>query len=150
MVIDASPIKDKRTFLVENYPKRVEALPKNLPEVYHRARDIMFSDKTEHNVTMSKVITRYLDYIEELYNVLEDNLDRINTDKQQLKKIRRKYKIYKQERGTEIKDIFYITRDEPFPHMNENADFSPKIIKNSIKEGEMKTNEILEGRLSGL
>jgi NTE family protein len=149
-VIDASPVNDKRTFLVENYPKKVEALPKNLPEVYHRARDIMFSDKTEHNVTMSKVITRYLDYIEELYNLLEDNLDRINIDKQQLKKIRRKYKIYKQERGAEIKDIFYITRDEPFPHMYENADFSPKIIKNSIKEGEMKTNEILEGRLSGL
>jgi NTE family protein len=149
-VIDSSPVNDKRKFLVENYPKKVEALPKNLPEVYHRARDIMFSDKTEHNVTMSKVITRYLDYIEELYKLLEDNLDRINIDKQQLKKIRRKYKIYKQERGAEIKDIFYITRDEPFPHMYENADFSPKIIKNSIKEGEMKTNKILEGRLSGL
>jgi NTE family protein len=71
----------------------VEALPKNLPEVYHRARDIMFSDKTEHDVIMSKVITRYLDYIEELYQLLEDNVDRINIDKQQLKKIRRKYKI---------------------------------------------------------
>jgi len=148
-VIDASPVNDKRTFLVENYPKKVEALPKNLPEVYHRARDIMFSDKTEHNITMSKVITRYLDYIEELYQLLEDNVDRINIDKQQLKKIRRKYKIYKQERGAEIKDIFYITRDEPFPHMYENADFSPEIIKNSIKEGEIKTNEILKGRLSG-
>ena len=148
-VIDASLLNDKRTFLVENYPKKVEALPKNLPEVYHRARDIMFSDKTEHNITMSKVITRYLDYIEELYQILEDNVDRINIDKQQLKKIRRKYKIYKQERGAEIKDIFYITRDEPFPHMYENADFSPKIIKNSIKEGEIKTNEILQGRLGG-
>jgi NTE family protein len=148
-VIDASPVNDKRTFLVENYPKKVEALPKNLPEVYHRARDIMFSDKTEHNITMSKVITRYLDYIEELYQLLEDNVDRINIDKQQLKKIRRKYKIYKQERGAEIKDIFYITRDEPFPHMYENADFSPKIIKDSIREGEMKTNEILKGRLGG-
>jgi NTE family protein len=71
----------------------VEARPKNLPEVYHRARDIMFSDKTEHNVTMSKVITRYLDYIEELYQLLEDNVDRVDIDKQQLKKIRRKYKI---------------------------------------------------------
>ena len=149
-VIDASPVNDKRTFLVENYPKKVEALPKNLPEVYHRARDIMFSDKTEHNITMSKVITRYLDYIEELYQLLEDNLDQINIDKQQLKKIRRKYKIYKQERGAEIKDIFYITRDEPFPHMYENADFSPKTIKDSIKEGESKTNAILKGRLSGL
>jgi NTE family protein len=149
-VIDASPVNDKRTFLVENYPKKVETLPKNLPEVYHRARDIVFSDKTEHNVTMSKVITRYLDYIEELYQLLEDNVDRINIGKQQLKKIRRKYKIYKQERGAEIKDIFYITRDEPFPHMYENADFSPKTIKDSIKEGEMKTNEILKGRLSGV
>jgi NTE family protein len=57
-VIDASPVNDKRIFLVENYPKNVDKLPKNLPEVYHRARDIMFSDKTEHNVAMSKVITR--------------------------------------------------------------------------------------------
>jgi NTE family protein len=71
----------------------VEALQKNLLEVYHRARDIMFSDKTEHDVTMSKVITRHLDYIEELYQLLEDNVDQINIDKQQLKKIRRKYKI---------------------------------------------------------
>src|SRR5919106_3691877 len=148
--IDASPVNDKRIFLVENYPKRVEALPKNLPEVYHRARDIMFSDKTEHNITMSKVITRYLDYIEELYQIVEEHVDKINIDKQQLKKIRRKYKIYKQERGAEIKDIFYITRDEPFPHMYENADFSPKTIKDSIKEGESKANEMLKGRLSGL
>ena len=33
--------------------------------------------------------------------------------------------------------------------MYENADFSPKIIKNSIIEGEIKTNEILQGRLGG-
>jgi NTE family protein len=148
-VIDASPVNDKRIFLVENYPKKVEALPKNLPEVYHRARDIMFSDKTEHNVTMSKVITRYLDYIEELYQIIENHIDLTKVDQKQLKRIRQKYKKYKQERGAEIKDIFYITRDEPFPHMYENADFSPETIKNSIKEGDAKTNEILKGRLNG-
>jgi NTE family protein len=148
-VIDASPVNDKRIYIVENYPKKVEVLPKNLPEVYHRARDIIFSDKTEHNVTMSKVITRYLEYIEELYQLLENNIDRINVSPQQLKKIRQKYKKYKQERGAEIKDIVYIWRDEPFPHMYENADFSPETIKNSIKEGEAKTNEILKGRLDG-
>jgi NTE family protein len=70
-------------------------------------------------------------------------------DQKQLKRIRQKYKKYKQERGAEIKDIFYITRDEPFPHMYENADFSPETIKNSIKEGDAKTNEILKGRLNG-
>ena len=46
-VIDASPVNDKRIFIVENYPKKVGLLPKNLREVYHRARYIMFSDKTE-------------------------------------------------------------------------------------------------------
>jgi NTE family protein len=148
-VIDASPVNDKRISIVENYPKRVNAVPKNLPEVYHRARDIIFSDKTEHNVTMSKVITRYLEYIEELYQLLENNIERINVSPQQLKKIRHKYKKYKQERGAEIKDVIYITRDEPFPHMYENADFSPETIKSSIKEGEAKTNEMLKERLVG-
>ena len=143
-VIDASPVNDKRIGIVENYPKRVNALPKNLPEVYHRARDIIFSDKTENNVTMSKVITRYLGYIEELYQLLENNIEKINVSPQQLKKIRRKYKKYKQERGAEIKDIIYITRDEPYPHMYENADFSPETIESSIKEGEAKTNELLK------
>ncbi|MCC2649655.1 MAG: Patatin-like phospholipase [Nitrososphaeraceae archaeon] len=122
--IDASPVNDKRIFLVENYPKRVNALPKNLPEVYHRARDIMFSDKTEYNVRMSKVITQYLRYIEELYQLIETHMDLTKVDPKQLKRIRRKYKKYKQERGAEIKDIFYITRDEPFPHMYENAERS--------------------------
>ena len=144
-VIEASPVNDKRICIVENYPKRVDALPKNLPEVYHRARDIIFSDKTKHNVRMSKVISRYLKYIGELYKTIEDNIDQINIDQKQLRRIRRKYKKYKQERGAEIKDIIYITRDEPFPHMYENADFSPETIKNSIKEGEGKTNEILKG-----
>ena len=68
-----------------------------------------------------------------------------NVDQKQLKRIRPKYKKYKQEHGAEIKDIIYITRDEPFPHMYENAE----TIRNSIKEGEAKTNEILKGRLDG-
>ncbi len=143
-VIDASPVNDKRIGIVENYPKRANALPKNLPEVYHRARDIIFSDKTENNVTMSKVITRYLEYIEELYQLLENNIEKINVSQQQLKKIRRKYKKYKQEHGAEIKEIIYITRNEPHPHMYENADFSPETIECSIKEGEAKTNELLK------
>jgi len=81
---------------------------------------------------------------DELYQLLESNIEKINVRPQQLKKIRRKYKKYKQERGAEIKDIIYITRDEPYPHMYENADFSPDTIKSSIKEGEAKTNELLK------
>jgi NTE family protein len=50
----------------------------------------------------------------------------------------------KQEHRAEIKDIIYVTRDEPYPHMYENADFSPETIKTSIKEGETKTLQALK------
>ncbi len=80
--IDASPVNDKQVFLVENYPKKIDVLPRNLPEVHHRARDIIFSDKTEHNVVMSKVITRYLQYIEELYQIVEKHADHANLGKE--------------------------------------------------------------------
>ena len=71
-VIEASPIKDKRIFLVENYPKKCDTLPDNLLEVQHRARDIMFSDKTIHNIQMSRAFTYYLRLIDDLYKMLED------------------------------------------------------------------------------
>ena len=145
-VITASPKRDKRIYLVENYPKNIDSLPKNIPEVYHRARDIMFSDKTEHSVQMSKVISRYLDYIEELYQMVENNIDKLQIDEKQLRRIRQKYKIYKQEHGAEIKEIYHVKREEPYPHMSENADFSPQTIKNAIKEGEEKTNEIIKNK----
>jgi NTE family protein len=140
-VIDGSPVKDKCIFLVENYPKKIDVLPENLLEVYHRTRDIIFCDKTASSITMSKVISRYLKYIEELYQIVESQTDHRKLDKDQLEKIRRKYKKYKQETGAEIKKIFYISRIERFPSMFENADFSPETIKNSIDEGQTRTNQ---------
>ena len=142
-VIDASPVNDKRIIIVENYPKNINTLPENLPEVYDRARDIIFSDKTLHSVKMSKVITNYIKYIDELYKIIETYTDVDKIDKQQLERIRNKYRRIKKERGAEIKNINYITRDEPFPFIYENADFSMETIKNSIREGELKTNELL-------
>jgi NTE family protein len=47
-------------------------------------------------------------------------------------------KIYKQEHGAEIKEIYFVKHDEPFPHMYENADYSPEIINNSIRKGSRK------------
>ncbi|MGB7960706.1 MAG: patatin-like phospholipase family protein [Nitrososphaeraceae archaeon] len=73
-VIDASPVKDKRVFLVENYPKKCDILPDHLLEVQHRARDIMFSDKTLHRIQMSKTITYYFRFIDELYHLIESEL----------------------------------------------------------------------------
>jgi len=144
-VIDASPVRDKRVFLVENYPKTCDALADNLLEVQHRARDIMFSDKTLHNVQMSKTITYYLRLINDLYNMLEDHFD--SEKKQEIEKfekIRARYKKVSEKHGAEIKRVHYITRSEPFPSLYENADFSVDTIKASIKDGELKANQILK------
>jgi NTE family protein len=144
-VIDASPVRDKQVFLVENYPKKCEMLPDNLSEVQHRARDIMFSDKTLHNVKMSKAITYYLKLINDLYKMLEDNFDSSKKeDKENFKRIRARYKKVTEEHGAEIKGVYYITRSEQFPSLYENADFSVTTIKDSIREGELKTNQKLK------
>jgi NTE family protein len=143
-VIDSSPVKDKRIFLVENYPKRINSLPDNLAEVYHRTRDIIFCDKTLSTVQISKAITSYLRYIDELYQTVEEYVDLTKIDKRQLEGIRRKYRKYKQDTGAEIKGVYYISREEPVHSIYENADFSPKAIKDSIREGELRTTKILE------
>jgi NTE family protein len=148
-VIDASPVKDKRIFLVENYPKSIDRLPGNLQEVQHRARDIMFRDKTVHNVQMSKAITYYLRLIDDLYKMLEKYFDSEENnnnkeDKKKFEDIRERYKKVSEEHGAEIKGVHYITRTEPYPSLYENADFSLGAIRNSIKDGEIKTNQILK------
>lgn len=143
-VMDAAPIIDKRVFIVENYPKKIERLPQNMPEVYHRARDIMFSDKTAHNIKMSKAITRYIQFIDELYDIVENKVDAGKIDGQKLDGIRRKYNKMLKEHGSEIRKIAYITREEKFPYLYENTDFSPEGVKNLIKEGESKTKQVLQ------
>jgi NTE family protein len=144
-VIEVSPVKDKRVFLVENYPKKCDTLPDNLLEVQHRARDIMFSDKTLHNVKMSKTITYYLRLINDLYKMLEDHFDsNEKEDKRKFEKIRARCKKVSEEHGAEIKGVYYITRSEPFPSLYENADFSVDTVKASIKDGELKTDQILK------
>jgi NTE family protein len=142
-VIDASPVIDKRVFIVENYPKKIEMLPQNLPEVLHRARDIMFSDRTAHNIKMSKVITRHLEFIEELYKIVEENVDPSKIDRQKLDNIHKKYQKMMKDHGAEINKMVYITREERSPYLYENTDFTQAGIKYLIKEGESKTKQAL-------
>jgi NTE family protein len=144
-VIDASPVNDKRIFLVENYPKNIDRLPDHLLEVEHRARDIMFCDKTLHSIQMSRTVTRYLRLIDDLYQMLEKQFrSEKKEDKKNFEKISARYKKISEEHGAEIKDVFYITRTEPFPYLYENADFSVDAVKNSIKDGELKTAQIIK------
>lgn len=93
---------------------------------------------------MSKVITWHLEFIGELYKIVENNVDPSNIDRQKLDNIHRKYQKMMKEHGAEIKKTVYITREERFPYLYENTDFTPAGIKNLIMEGESKTKEALQ------
>jgi NTE family protein len=63
-------------------------------------------------------------------------------DKAKYERIWARYKKISEEHGAEIKGLHYITRTEIIPIIFENADFSLPTLRNSIKDGETKTNQI--------
>jgi NTE family protein len=91
-VLDVSPRNDKNIFIVENYPRKIKRLPSNMAEVESRAKDIIFSDKNMDNIKMSRLITRQIQLIERLYDIVEKKMDQSTLDPQELEKINAEYK----------------------------------------------------------
>ena len=64
-----------------------------------------FSDKTMHNIKMSKVFTIYLKLIDDLYNMLEKNFNSQNEEEiKKFERIRKRYKRISENHGAEIKE----------------------------------------------
>jgi len=141
--INASPIKDKIVYLVSLFPKMHDELPKNMEESWHRARDIMNSDKTEHNIVMSHVISRYLNLLKNMHSILSNaKLDpKLKTEFQDLEG---EYCNLATRRGGVIQDITKIERNEESHFLLEDADFSKKTISKLINEGYKDAHKILK------
>jgi NTE family protein len=92
-VLDVSPKNDKNIFIVENYPRKIKRLPSNMAEVESRAKDIIFSDKNMDNIKMSRLITRQIQLIEPLYDIMEKKMDQSTLDPQELEKIKSEYNV---------------------------------------------------------
>ena len=143
-VIYASPRNDKNIFIVENYPRKIQRLPSNMAEVESRAKDIIFSDKNMDNIKMSRLITRHIQLIESLYDIVQNKVDPAEIDRHQLEKIKSEYNTLINNYGAQIKSVTRIVRSElESPSMLQNADFSPRTIKELIAQGEAKTMEKL-------
>ena len=143
-VIEVSPRNDKNIFIVENYPRKIHRLPSNMAEVESRAKDIIFSDKNMDNIKMSRLITRHIQLIEHLYDIVEKKVDLSQIDPKELEKIKSEYNTLINNYGAQIKSVTRIVRSElESPSMLQNADFSPKTIKELIAQGETKTMEKL-------
>ncbi|MGH2611756.1 MAG: DUF3734 domain-containing protein, partial [Rhabdochlamydiaceae bacterium] len=110
--------------------------------VWHRARDIIHTDKTEHNIHMSKMITRYLKLIREMHEILNSStLD--EKAKSKLALLEHEYHKLASERGSIIEQIVRIKRSEHVHFLFEDADFSIATIKELIEKGERDTKETL-------
>jgi len=141
-VIDSSPMRDKKVYIVNLFPHLQEELPENLLDIWHRARDIMHTDKTDNNVRMSRVISRYLLLLREMHDIIS-NAELDKELHERFTKIEPAYHKIADARGAIIDDITRIERTEDTHFLFEDADFSLTTIKKLIRQGEDDTEKAL-------
>lgn len=146
-VITASPKNDKRVYIVSLFPKDQEELPKNMQDSWHRARDIMYSDKTDHNIKMSRAISRYLTLLREMHDLLS-NVKLDDKMKDRFLHMEREYHRLADDRGAIIEKVVKIERKEEVHFIFEDADFSISTIRKLIKQGEEDAERVLNSRPS--
>lgn len=144
-VIHASPRNDKRVYLVNLFPSRQDKLPENLLDSLHRARDIMYSDKTHHNIRMSKTVKRYLTLLHEMYDMLS-KAELKGELKARFQKLEQEYNKVATVRGAIIEEVVKIERKEEVHFIFEDADFSAPTIKRLIQQGEQDAEQALSER----
>ncbi len=141
-VMDASPKNDKNVFVTDLFPHEQNDLPKNMMESWHRARDIMFADKTQWAIEVSKKTERHINLMQKMYNILQNSTPD-NKDKSKIKEIKKEYQRLVFEQGAIIRKITRIERREDMHYLFEDADFSSETIRKLIKKGEKDTEAIL-------
>jgi NTE family protein len=139
-VLLQSPSYDKNIFIIENYAREINELPSDMTEVQARIKDILYCDKSKSLEQISKLITRQLKLIQNIYT----ELDFTKIDSKKLEYIKKEYEQLVNKFGAKILNITRISRgtiESPYPL--QNADFSVNTVKALIKEGESKAMEIL-------
>jgi NTE family protein len=118
-------------------------------EAWHRARDIIYTDKTDNNVRLSKIISRYLLLLKEMHDLLmisNVKLKEKGNDaelRERFDKMELEYNKLARQRGAIIKEIVRIERPEKRHFLFEDADFSVATIKKLIRQGEEDTEKAL-------
>ncbi|AIF85472.1 putative esterase of the alpha-beta hydrolase superfamily [Candidatus Nitrososphaera evergladensis SR1] len=147
-VIEASPKRDKKVYIVNLFPHVQEELPENMFDIWHRARDIMHTDKTDSNVRLSKAISGYLLLLREMHDILSNApLDKELHER--FTKIEPEYHKLADARGAIIDEITKIERREKVHFLFEDADFSLATIKNLIKQGEEDAEKVIVEKEKG-
>jgi NTE family protein len=137
-VMRASPLKNKMFYIVDVFPRQQEEIPTNMVEVWHRARDIIFMDKTDKNIEMLKISEKYLNLLKKMYDIVNSDDAKIDKDtREKLDELDSDYNSLTQKHGAAIIDVVRIGRKEKDSHyLFEDADFSKYRIEKLIGEGE--------------
>ena len=141
----ASPRNDKNLYIIENYPKIRKELPSNMMEVFDRASDILFSDKTSYDIAVANKMTDFIVLIENMYDFIDKHKIQFKkSSNRDLEKIKHNYFEIIENSGSEILDVCHISRDVmKDPHPLKNADFSSETVRDLILQGEQKAEEAL-------
>lgn len=151
-VINSSPVLDKKVYIVNLFPRYQEEIPNDMLEAWHRARDIMYTDRTDSNVRTSKIVSRYLSLLKDMHefvtsSIQSNNGSDVNNDnklhKEKYAKIEEEYDKLAHQRGAIIQEIVRIERIEESRWLFEDADFSEKTIRESIMQGERDAEKAL-------
>lgn len=143
-VMDASPKNDKNVYVTDLFPHEQEDLPKNMAESWHRARDIMFADKTQWAIEVSKKTEHHIGLMRKMYEVIEAGMPEGQANPN-LEEIRKEYRRLVFEQGSVIRRMTRIERREDMHYLFEDADFSAGTIRKLIEKGEHDTEKILAG-----
>ena len=140
----------KIIYVSDVFPRKQEKLPSNMPETYHRIRDLLFTDRSIPEVKETSENTRkYLSLIEQMHEVIVtgSSLHSKHDSKLKLDKIESEYSnLITNNRGSILDRIVHIQRKERTGRhfIFEDADFSVNTIKELIRQGEEDAKEALQ------
>lgn len=146
-VMDASPLIDKDVYLINIFPHFQKKLPNDIFEAWHRARDIIYNDKTDNNIKNSIINAEHLVLLKKMHDLLmkydrelkssslkvSENNNKLSME---LMNLEDNYHKIIEKRGSIIKKITRIDRPEEHPFLFEDADFSELTIEKLIRQGE--------------
>lgn len=146
-IMYSSPKYDKNFYVIDLFPKEQKELPSNLIEVWHRARDIVFMDKTDKHIQLLREIEKYDSLLKKTNVIINDNNSQIgDTTRNKFLEIQSEYNDLIKIRGSMIKSITRIGRKEKMHYLFEDADFSKYRIKKLIREGMEDAERIISER----
>jgi len=142
--LNASPEYNKRFYIVDVFPREQKELPANMVEVWHRARDIIFMDKTNNNIEMLKIRERHLSLLKKIHAIINaDDTKMDEKSKARFNEIESEYKELVHGYGAVIEKVIRIGRTEKMHYLFEDGDFSAYRIRKLIREGEEDAEIVL-------